>query len=595
MSEENRFIKNKKTLALSISLIVVCILAGAFGTLYISAVGKNEELTGDYGELSEEYVELYGEYESLLSSFNDLNDIYFILTGEYIELENAYNALELDLIAITAERDALLLERDGLLQDIIDLETIIAGLESTITGLEFTIATLNSEIVNLGITISGLEFTIATLNSNIATLEAEIDALLIEIANLEGENTELEQYYLGLIAGLNSEIVTLTTERDALLIDLADMTTERNNLLIELADMTAQRDNLVIELDAMTIERDNLQSELVIMTAERDALEIALIDMTAERDALLGDYQILSDAYNALQIAYNALQIAYNYITDTIRQSILPVQYSIFTEAVRRYYLDVYLEGLWELDEKEYWKAFAEYCRDIILHDSWQENSFTDVSNVFSDALIFGNDTMYLAWYIMYWTFYPWLPYWGINLTLDELWGIDIVVDWCIDEIDYEYDSSIIDGQEYFEWDYIKFPVETAFRTLGDCEDQAILCAAYLESCGFEAAIVINHDPSHPVYGAFYHGSLLVHIEDTDAFWSLYPDAYLWTVPNDPYLGYTWCWLDTTWDVPFGSTPMWLQDYIDFGMLTDDIVTLAFCDIDGAIGENIDLTYVTPV
>ncbi|GAG55124.1 unnamed protein product, partial [marine sediment metagenome] len=32
-------------------------------------------------------------------------------------------------------------------------------------------------------------------------------------------------------------------------------------------------------------------------------------------------------------------------------------------------------------------------------------------------------------------------------------------------------------GQENPVWDYFKFPVETAFRTMGDCEDQAILDA----------------------------------------------------------------------------------------------------------------------
>ena len=192
---------------------------------------------------------------------------------------------------------------------------------------------------------------------------------------------------------------------------------------------------------------------------------------------------------------------------------------------------------------------------------------------------------MYLAWYIMFWTFWDWLPYWGIDQTWNELWGIDVIVDWCIDEIDYEYDDDITFGQEDPTWDYPKFPVETAFRTMGDCEDQAILCASYLESCGFETVMTISHDPDHPTYGAFYHGSLLVHIEDTDAFWSLYPGESLWGFYlEDPYYPeFTWSWLDTTWDVPFGSTPSWLQDYIDFGIITEDIISLAICDIDGVV------------
>jgi len=299
--------------------------------------------------------------------------------------------------------------------------------------------------------------------------------------------------------------------------------------------------------------------------------------LTGEHAELENDYDNLLDEYNTLQNAYDAICLV-------IRQSILPVQYSIFAEAVRRYYKDIYIG---ELTGKDYWLRYAEFCRDIILHDSWQENSFGDVSDAFSDALKFGDDTMYLANYIMYLTFYPWLPNWGgFALTGNELTDIDIIIDWCIDEIEYEYDSDITYGHEYFDWDYIKFPVETAFRTMGDCEDQAILCSAYLESCGFETAIAISHDPDHPTLGAFYHGHLLVHIEDTSTFNSLYPSTNLWSIGGiDPYEGFTWCWLDTTWDVPFGSTPTWLSDY--GGSVGWDILTIALCDIDGTIGDNI--------
>lgn len=66
MSKEIRFEKNKKVVALSISLVAVIVLAGVFGTLYILTVGKNEELTGDYDEL--------------LIDFNKLNETHFTLT-----------------------------------------------------------------------------------------------------------------------------------------------------------------------------------------------------------------------------------------------------------------------------------------------------------------------------------------------------------------------------------------------------------------------------------------------------------------------------------------------------------------------------------
>ncbi|HUS48652.1 MAG TPA: transglutaminase-like domain-containing protein, partial [Candidatus Paceibacterota bacterium] len=190
------------------------------------------------------------------------------------------------------------------------------------------------------------------------------------------------------------------------------------------------------------------------------------------------------------------------------------------------------------------------------------------------------------------------INYWG----LDELYGLDelnisyTVIQDCIDNIDYEYDSIITLEQEYFDWDYIKFPVETAFRTMGDCEDQAILTSAYLESCGIETAIAISHDPAHPTRGAFYHGTLFVQVEDPIAFWSLYPTTYLWSIDGIN----AWCWVDTTWDVPFGSTPDWLQEYLDYNInfFSWDIITLSFCDIGGSAytntGENIGLTCVMP-
>jgi len=320
-------------------------------------------------------------------------------------------------------------------------------------------------------------------------------------------------------------------------------------------------------------------------------------DLTNDYDELLNNYQILTGDYDTLFDDYQDLQNSYNAICLVIKQSILPVQYSIFAEAVRRYYKDIYIG---ELSGKLYWKAFAEFCRDIILHESYQENSFTSVSNAFSDALKYGSNTMNLADYIMSFTFdyCDTIDFWG----LDELAGLDDltimynVIQQCIDEIDYEYDSDITYGQTYFDWDYIKFPVETAFRTKGDCEDQAILCAAYLESCGLETAIMIFHDPNHPTLGEFYHGVPLVHIEDTDAFYSTYPSyGGLWRLGvYDPYYPdeYTWCFLDPTWDVPFGSKPSWLTDY--GGSISFSYCSVAFCDIDGAIGEDIGLTCVMP-
>ena len=344
-----------------------------------------------------------------------------------------------------------------------------------------------------------------------------------------------------------------------------------------------------------------LSTSLVIAVISAGVLGFSLISITNNYNDLSGDYddlnidylellntyQILTGDYDTLFDNYEELQGSYDIVCSVIKQTILPVQYSIFAEAVRRYYMPLYLNGL---TTKERYMGYVEFCRDIVLHDSGQYNAFSEVSNAFSEALAFGSDTMGLADYIMDYTFdyCNTINFWGLEELsgLDELSVINNVVQECINNIDYEYDSDIIIGQEDPTWDYPKFPVETAFRTMGDCEDQAILCSAYLESCGIETAISFFHDPEHPTYGAFYHGALMVHIEDTDAFNILYPDTILWAfLEIDPYYppDFTWCFLDPTWDVPFGSTPPWLQDYINMGEITEDIVSDAICDIGGGI------------
>jgi len=201
------------------------------------------------------------------------------------------------------------------------------------------------------------------------------------------------------------------------------------------------------------------------------------------------------------------------------------------------------------------------------------------VSNALADCLVHGNQTEYMAWDIFYWALWDWIPYWGLNLSAyyGFYGGIDIIVDWCIDEIDYEYDEVITIGQTPFALDYVKFPVETAFRTMGDCEDQAMFAAAYLESCGFETMLAGFHDANYPD-GGLYHMVLLVQIEDKYEFWDYFPTCSLWT-----YAGSVWCIIDTTWDTPFGSEPAWLQYYINKGGIYSDEVTFAICDLDGAI------------
>ena len=300
------------------------------------------------------------------------------------------------------------------------------------------------------------------------------------------------------------------------------------------------------------------------------------------------DYDGLYSIYMKLLNTYYNLLHYYAGITKIINQMILPAQYMVFAEAVRRYYFeDFYIKDTWATGNiSGFWYQYARFCRDIVLHSSQNYSSmpsdsywFPEVSNALADYLICGNQTDFLAWDIFYNIYYDWLPYWCATSSGNALNDIDIVVQWCIDEIDYELDADIDLGQRLSHRDYVRFPIETAFRTMGDCEDQAMLCAAYLESRGYETALGVFHDAEN---NDFFHVTLLVHIEDTVAYYDSY-SALLWSFGSyDPYEGYTWCWLDTTWDTPFGTDPSWMQYYLDNGLTFDD-VTFAICDLDGAI------------
>ncbi len=392
---------------------------------------------------------------------------------------------------------------------------------------------------------------------------------------LDDYNSLIEQYDI-----LEGNITTLQTAYDTLNASYLALQNLFNDLQTDYNDLLQQYNDLLSDYNDREEDFGDLEQNYNDLLTQYNALQQSFNDLLSDFNDLSLAYDDLLINYNDLQDQYDVLELELIALQNAIIQLILPAQYTDFAEAVRRYYLPIYLGGK---TDKTYWMAFAEYCRDVILHDSYQENSFSDVSDAFSDCLKYGSNTMNLAWYIMYNTFYDWLPNWdGWGLTGNEFTDLETLTQWCIDEIDYEYDTHITVGQEYFTYDYIKFPVETAFRTLGDCEDQAILCAAYLESCGFETMVLISHDPDHPVRGPFYHGSLMVHIEDTTTFHLLYP-ASLWSFgSSDPYYpDYTWCWLDPTWDIPFGQFIPWVVEY--GGSISFDVLSAAICDIDGII------------
>ncbi|MHA1933485.1 MAG: hypothetical protein ACW96X_13150, partial [Promethearchaeota archaeon] len=333
--------------------------------------------------------------------------------------------------------------------------------------------------------------------------------LIASLGGLVGTFTPL--YYIS-----NSNLDSLSDNHQDLSMELENLWNTCQELLDNYNDLLFDYQILSGEYDDLWDDYQGSNSSYLNLLDDYQGLNSSYLNLTDDYQDLYDMFQSLNDTYYELLDNYQLIQSNYNALADFISQQILPIQYSTFAEAVRRQYLQFYLN---DSTSKDWYMGFTEYCRDVILHDSLQENLFMNVSNAFTDILKFGNDTMALADYIMYYTFWDWLPNWGgFDLTGNELTDINTINQWCIDEIDYEFDSAIIYGQESPTWDYPKFSVETAFRTMGDCEDQAILEAAYLESCGFETIFVGHHDPAHPTLGEFYHGTLLVHIEDNSTF-----------------------------------------------------------------------------
>ncbi len=536
------------------------------------SVNSYNALTEDYEKLSGDYDVLLTNYSGILVSYYSINEKYQNLTKDYGDLNETYYILTGKYTGLQDDYDELVIHCTKLQDDYNDLFVLYGKLITDYNDLKEQFDTLQDEYNELQGNYTDLQDDYNELQENNTILQNQYDILLNEYQILQIDYDNLNETYYILVGNY-------TKLKD----DYNDLVIDYTNLFSDYNDLMVQFNTLQQEYDDLQMDYANLQTQYNVLFNDYQFLQSQYDNLLSNYNLLWEAYTNLIDNYNYLLDQYQDLQIQYDTLKTYISTLILPAQYLVFAEAVRRYYIPLYLDGK---SGKEYWKSFAEFSRDVILHDSEQENSFGVVSETFSECLKYGDNTMYLAWFIMYMNFYPWLPNWyGWGLSgIDNLTDIDTVHQWCIDEIDYEYDSGITYDQESFTWDYIKFPVETAFRTMGDCEDQAILDASYLESCGFETMIAISHDPDHPTYGAFYHGSLLVHIEDTDAFWDMYPSCSLWRLGNiDPYDGFTWCWLDPTWDIPFGNTIPWLDAYE--GSISWDILSIAICDIDGGVGE----------
>jgi len=471
---------------------------------------------------------------------------------------------------------------------------------------------LNIFVVVLLVGIIGTSSLTVVQQLNYQNLDSQYQGLLTDYETLSSDwdqtsvdLNDLQSSYLTLIedyASLNEMYLIVLSDNTDLQQSLDDLQAQYDQLLEDFVLLSASFEELEQDYADLQADYAQLQSDYNELQDSYDALVLAYAALELQYDTLVLDYNVLLNDYNtltddflALQNDYDALELAYSTLAAWVRQQILPAQYMVFAEAVRRYYFeDFYVQNKWaEGNISGYWTEFTRFCRDVILHDSQIGDTLTgswfpDVSNALADCLIYGDQTELLAYHIFYWILWPWVPNWaGYALSGDPLNDISSVIQWCVDEIDYEYDSEITRSQYPYSWDYIKFPVETAFRTMGDCEDQAMLAAAYLESCGFETMMVVIHDPEWYNDTGLYHGVPMVFWNVTA--WGDLPAGFKVALgfggAGPEYYNHGWwMFLDTTWNTPFPIGPSWLDWYLAVGgsqWFDYTKFTYAVCDLDG--------------
>jgi len=430
----------------------------------------------------------------------------------------------------------------------------------------------------------------ANLTGQVEDLQTDLDATL-------GEYDEILLQHESLLSNYSELLATLSI----LSLENTLLNETYNNLSADFQDLQANYDSLMQTYDTLVQDYEDLQSNYVSLQEQYTVLEDLYDSLLSAYNNLQISFDELQLDFDNLQVAYTILQAQYDTLADTIQQMILPAQYMVFAEAVRRYYFDDYtlMYGTWP--------GFTRFCRDVILHDSSSVFAdtiypqyatpygqpdiwFSDVSNALSDVLTpyggDGSDTCVLAARCLAHLLDDnGLTYFGWDgITGDPLTDIGIIIDQCNTVIDYEYDSTLDIDRIPYSYDYIKFPVETAFRTMGDCEDQAMLAAAYLESCGFDAMMVTIHDPDWNGGSGLYHGVPMVFWPDA---WGTRPAGtwgFSFSGDGIKYNDGWWMFLDTTWDTPFGTDPAWLQWYVDTDLnivFDSSKFTYAVCDING--------------
>jgi len=429
------------------------------------------------------------------------------------------------------------------------------------------------------------------------TLSSDYDTVFEDYDTVIGQYQSKMIEYDQLIAIYNlflSEQESLQTVYDQLQTDFDTLQGEYDILLADYAQLQFDFDVLQSDYNNLQINYNTLWAAHQALQDDYDSLQTSYNTLQTSYDNLESLYLALDASYEQLQIDFDALQLSYDTITTWIGQQILPAQYMIFAEAVRRYYFEDFYVQDTTPGSAAYWSEFTRFCRDVIMHDSWEAseisgsiyyNPFMEVSDMLEPALQY--DSVILSFLAKWNNLYSaGQNYWWGNFDMTGYALIDIfsIVQECNNMIDYEFDTSIAAGHDY-DWDYIKFPVETLFRQAGDCEDQAILAAAYLESCGFETMIVGIHDPDYQGDQGLYHAVPMIWW-DNDWGQRTQRGFYFGGVDQSKYIydeGW-WTFLDTTWDTPFGTDPAWLQWYevMDINQVFDyESFSYAVCDLDG--------------
>jgi predicted nuclease with TOPRIM domain len=321
---------------------------------YTSLLSTHDSLLDVYGTMADELlstiselIELNTTYVNLMAEFEDLNITYYILTGDYDALNASY-------VLLTQQYD--------------DLNTTYWSLLDSYEILQLEIDALSASYDQLLAEHNLLQVEYDALLFDFDVLSITYNTLLGDYATLQSDHEALQSDYNNLWLNYNTLWAAhqaLQNDYDALQASYVTLQSQYNQL---------QTDYNSLEQDYLNLqtEYDTLSTSYLILQGEYDACVIELTQLQADYDVLNVQYWALDASYIQLQADYDALELSYNTLTTWIRQQILPIQSSIFAEAVRRYYFeDFYVQDKWATgNHSGYWSEFARFCRDVVLHDS---------------------------------------------------------------------------------------------------------------------------------------------------------------------------------------------------------------------------------